>query len=117
MTPQASPDGPPGDVSVLLEPEYTLIMLAGDIDLAVVDDLEFAGRDAIDIGLPIVADVRRVTSMDSVGVSFLVRLAAGLADRGLSTTLRGPSPRVQELMTLIGAAGMVQWEDGPPTGQ
>lgn len=102
---------PDGDVSVFLEDDHTLILMTGDIDLAVVDDLEYAGRDALDAGLPIVADVRRVTSMDSVGASFLVRLGAGLADRGVSTTLLGPSPRVAELLEMIGAREIVEWSE------
>ncbi len=100
-----------GDVSVFLSHDHTLILMTGDIDLAVVDDLEYAGRDAIDAGLPIVADVRRVTSMDSIGASFLVRMAAALADRGLSTTLLGPAPRVRELLHTIGAQDLLEWRD------
>lgn len=100
-----------GDVSVFLSQDHTLILMTGDIDLAVVDDLEFAGRDAIDAGLPIVADVRRVTAMDSVGASFLVRMAATSSDRGLTTTLLGPAPRVRELLHTIGAEAMLEWRD------
>lgn len=105
-----------GDVSVFLAADHTLILMTGDIDLAVVEDLEFAGRDAIDAGLPIVADVRRVTSIDSVGASFLVRLAATLAERGMETTLRGSPPRVRELLALIGAHDMFTWTDEQFTG-
>ena len=65
-----------GDVSVFFDPSHTLILLRGDIDLAVAADLEDAGRDAIDAKAPIVADVRAVSLIDSVGISFLVRLAA-----------------------------------------
>jgi anti-anti-sigma factor len=103
---------PGGDVSVFLNADHTLILMAGDIDLAVVDDLEYAGRDAIDAGLPIVADVRRVTSMDSVGASFIVRMAAALGDRGLATTLLGPAPLVRELLHTIGAQDMLEWREG-----
>jgi hypothetical protein len=67
-------DGSGGDVAVFLQDDQILILLRGDIDLSVGEDLEDAGRDAIDAGIPIVIDVRRVQMIDSVGLSFLVRM-------------------------------------------
>lgn len=101
-----------GDVSVFFDPSHTLIMLRGDIDLAVAADLEDAGRDAIDAKAPIVADVRSVNLIDSVGISFLVRLAASCKEAGTTLSLRGPAPRVAELLTLVGANELFVWEDG-----
>ena len=38
-------------------------------------------------------------------------MAAALADRGLSTTLLGPAPRVRELLHTIGAQDLLEWRD------
>ncbi|HET8616224.1 MAG TPA: STAS domain-containing protein [Actinomycetales bacterium] len=100
-----------GDVSVFFDPTHTLILLRGDIDLAVAADLEDAGRDAIDAKAPIIADVRAVNLIDSVGISFLVRLAASGKEAGTTVSLRGPAPRVAELLTLVGANDLFVWED------
>jgi anti-anti-sigma factor len=102
-----------GDVSVFFDPTHTLILLRGDIDLAVAADLEDAGRDAIDAKAPIVADVRAVNLIDSVGISFLVRLAASGNEAGTTVSLRGPAPRVAELLTLVGANDLFVWDDSP----
>lgn len=114
---QAMPEGDmepfAGDVSVFFDPTHTLILLRGDIDLAVAADLEDAGRDAIDAKAPIVADVRSVNLIDSVGISFLVRLAASGKEAGTAVSLRGPAPRVAELLTLVGANDLFTWEDEP----
>jgi anti-anti-sigma factor len=102
-----------GDVSVFFDPSHTLILLRGDIDLAVAADLEDAGRDAIDAKAPIVADVRAVSLIDSVGISFLVRLAASGREAGTTVSLRGPAPRVAELLTLVGANDLFVWDNSP----
>jgi anti-anti-sigma factor len=105
-----------GDVSVFFDPAHTLILLRGDIDLAVAADLEDAGRDAIDAKAPIVADVRSVNLIDSVGISFLVRLAASGKEAGTTVSLRGPAPRVAELLTLVGANDLFVWDESDVAG-
>jgi anti-anti-sigma factor len=105
-----------GDVSVFFDPAHTLILLRGDIDLAVAADLEDAGRDAIAAKAPIVADVRSVNLIDSVGISFHVRLAASGKEAGTTVSLRGPAPRVAELLTLVGANDLFVWEESDVAG-
>jgi anti-anti-sigma factor len=100
-----------GDVTVLFEADHTLVLLSGAVDLSVTDDLEQAGRDAVDAALPLVADVRRVDMIDSVGISFLVRMAASARDHGSTMVLRGPAPRVRELLVLVGADDLFTWQD------
>jgi anti-anti-sigma factor len=106
-----------GDVAVLTEGRYTLVIMHGDIDVRVSDDLEHAGRFSIDAGRTTLMDVRNVTMMDSVGLSFVVRLAAGLRTTGAQLLLRGPCPRVAELLTLVGADGLVTWVHETTTGE
>jgi anti-anti-sigma factor len=102
-------DGAAGDVVVLAQADHTLVILHGDIDLRSTDDLEYAGRFSLDAGRPTVMDVRKVTMIDSVGLSFVIRLAAGLSSAGTELVLRGPCPRIEELLTLVGADGLVRW--------
>jgi anti-anti-sigma factor len=109
-------DGGGGDVTVLIQADHTLVILAGDIDIRCTDDLEHAGRFSLDAGRRAIMDVRRVTLMDSVGISFVVRLAAGLRTAGTELVLQGPCPRVAELITLVGADGLVSWVIASPPG-
>ncbi len=101
----------PGDVSVFFDAGRTLILLSGHIDLSVADDLEHAGRDAIDALLPIHADVRSVATIDSVGISFLIRMAGMARSGGQDVTLIGPSPRISELLTLLDSNDLFVWSE------
>lgn len=116
---QASKDrsGAPGDVIVLAQEDHTLVILHGDVDVRVSEDLEYAGRFSIDAARRTVMDVRQVTMMDSVGVSFVVRLAAGLRSAGTELVLQGPSRRVAELIALVGADGLTRWLPEQPADQ
>ena len=102
----------PGDVSVFFESGRTLILLRGHIDFSVADDLEHSGRDAIDADQPIVADVRSVDSIDSVGISFLIRLAGNARAAGHQMSLVGPSARVHELLVLLDSESLFSWTEG-----
>lgn len=105
--------GAPGDVSVFFENGKTVILLRGNIDLSVADDLEHAGRDAIDAALPIHADCRAIDTIDSVGISFLIRLAGNARAADTEVWLLGPAPRVSELLTLLEADDLFHWIDSP----
>jgi len=98
-----------GDISVFSDDDQTLVMLNGQIDLRCTDDLEHAGRFSIDIARKTVMDVTRVTMIDSVGISFVIRLAAAMRSAGNVLFLRGPNARVAELITILGADHLVRW--------
>ena len=111
-------EGSGGDVAVFLQDDQVLILMRGDIDLSVGEDLEDAGRDAIDAGIPMVIDVRMVQMIDSVGLSFLIRMGSAAQAGGWSVVLRGPSPPVEELIRIIGAADLFTWvTESQTTGQ
>ena len=101
--------GQPGDVMVLPHDAYTLVILHGDIDWRISQDLEDAGRFCLHPPRPTLIDVRKITMLDSVGVSFIVRLAAGLRTAGGQLQVQGPSRRTAELITLIGADSLMTW--------
>lgn len=91
-----------GAASVFFDPTGTLIVLVGEVDRVLSEDLEHAGRDAIDHGQPITIDAAGVTFIDSVGVAFLVRLAASMPAKK-QVTLRDPSISVLELLHITGS--------------
>jgi anti-anti-sigma factor len=100
--PVNGPDDP-GGVAVFFEDDHTLIVLSGTIDLVVADDLEHAGRDAIDRGLPIVLAAGDVELIDSVGLAFLVRLAGAGVENGWDVGFSSITPGTLELLELVGA--------------
>lgn len=91
-----------GAVSVFFDEFSTLIVLVGEVDRMLSEDLEHAGRDAIDHGQPIVINADGVTFMDSVGVAFMVRLAAAMQTKE-PVVLRDPSITVMDLLHITGS--------------
>jgi anti-sigma B factor antagonist len=102
-----------GDAVVFFDDHITLIMLSGEVDLAIGDDLEFAGRDAIDRGMPVRLDVSRVTFIDSVGLGFLARMASAEREQGRLLALVGAPRTVQEAVHLVGLTELVEFVDAP----
>lgn len=68
------PDGA-GSVHTLLNPDRTRLVLSGEIDVALSEELTEAVTDAEAAGLPVEVDARHVTFMDSSGIALLARLA------------------------------------------
>ena len=66
----------PGSVHVLLGSRKTRVVLAGEIDAALGEDLLEASADAEEAQRPVEVDAARVTFMDSTGIAFLARLAS-----------------------------------------
>jgi anti-anti-sigma factor len=102
-----------GDASVFFDEGLTLIMLSGEVDLAIGDDLEYAGRDAIDREVPIRVDLSQVTFIDSVGLGFLARMASAEREHGRKLVLAGTRHNVVEAVHLVGLADLVEFVDEP----
>jgi anti-sigma B factor antagonist len=101
-----------GDAAVFFDDQVTLVMLSGEVDLAIGDDLEFAGRDAMDRGMPVSLDCSRVTFIDSVGLGFVARMASAERERGRVLPLIDAPRNVQEAIHLVGLAELVEFVDG-----
>jgi anti-anti-sigma factor len=108
-SPTNDPATGPGDVMVLPHDDHTLVILYGNIDWRTGQDLEDAGRFCLHPPRPTVIDVRKITGLDSVGLSFIIRLAAGLRLTGRQIQVQGPSRRTAELLTLVGADSLIAW--------
>ena len=91
-----------GAVSVFFDKTATLIVLVGDVDRMISEDLEHAGRDAIDRRGPITIKAAGVTFMDAIGVAFLVRLAAAMPP-DQPVVLLDPSVSVLDLLHITGS--------------
>ncbi|RPF26804.1 STAS domain-containing protein [Georgenia muralis] len=72
--PRMSPEGD-GSASVLLLPGRTRLVLAGEVDTSLGEELTRSVAEVEDAGLPVEVDVRHVTFMDSSVVSALAGLA------------------------------------------
>jgi anti-anti-sigma factor len=104
-----------GDATVFFDDQVTLILLSGEVDLAIGDDLEFAGRDAIDRAMPVRLDVSRVTFIDSVGLGFVARMASAEREQGRRLALVGAPRAVHEAVHLVGLAELVDFIEGDGT--
>lgn len=101
-----------GDVSVYYQSSGVVVLLRGRIDISHTQELEEAGSYAIQRNAPIMVDVRHVDLIDSVGVSFLIRVAASMHAHGGSISLCGPAPYVQEMLQVAGADPLFTWVEG-----
>ncbi len=97
----------PGSVHVLLDPDSTLVVLAGDVDATLAPDLIDASSDVAEAGNPVRIDTRNVTFMDSTGVSFLARVAVGTGGRPV---LLDPPDHVQFLLDITAIGDLVDVE-------
>jgi anti-sigma B factor antagonist len=103
-----------GDCAVFFDDDTTLILLSGEVDLSLGDDLEYAGRDAIDRGAPVRIDVSRVTFIDSVGLGFVARMAAAEREQQRRLSLVGARRNVTEAVHLVGLADLVDFVEATP---
>jgi anti-anti-sigma factor len=78
----------------------TTIVLEGEIDLAVISELEAAIGEAARAGPPVI-DMRQVTFIDSSGLHALHRAATGL-DGSAPLVLLDPPARVLRVLAIVG---------------
>jgi anti-anti-sigma factor len=83
-----------------------LILLSGDVDVGLADDLDDLLQRFLDSRSPDVeVDLSQVTFLGSTGLAFLARLRSVSQGRGGRVTLCGPSDRVRRLLELAGFDG------------
>jgi anti-anti-sigma factor len=110
---QPVPCGEPGAVQVILGEDRVRVVLSGDVDSELGDELAEAAAEAERHDLPIEVDAHHVTFMDSAGVAFLTRLST--RSRHPVRLLRVP-PTVRFLLevTKIGEVVEVAPDDDAP---
>jgi anti-anti-sigma factor len=91
-----------GDVTLERRPDQTVVLLAGDVDLSLSDELSRACESAVDLALPIRLDLSAVTFVDSTALGFVARLASAERDLGRRLRVTGATRRTTETIRLIG---------------
>lgn len=72
---------PIGSVTVRTSPTRSRLVLAGEVDMSLADELSAAVDNVLALALPVDVLVRDVTFLDSSGLSKLVRLATSSISR------------------------------------
>lgn len=91
-------------IEVSSDARTTLVRLTGEIDIAASDALSRVDGGTMPPTTQVVVDLSAVTFLDSVGVSFLVRLATQAREQGRTVVLREVPPAVGEVLALVGAS-------------
>ena len=93
-------------VEVRLQRDVSVIVLVGEVDLAMQRELELACDQALEGGVPVIVDASATTFIDSVALGFLVRLIR--ADPGgRRPQLTGASPLVLDTVNILGLAQLM----------
>jgi anti-anti-sigma factor len=90
-----------GTISLVEEPGRTVVLLAGEIDVALRADASQALSTALRRDLPVVVDASEVTFADSGGIAFLIQFRA-LGREGLDVTFRALPPAIVDVLDLLG---------------
>jgi anti-sigma B factor antagonist len=93
-------DDPVFSWSLELEPERTRLILIGEVDIAVRDELLQACDLAAGRGLPIVVELGGVTFLDGSGISALMAVTQAAVDRGVTIGFIDRPPVVARILDL-----------------
>ncbi len=105
-------DPPVFSVDVSADAACTTVTVAGELDLATVDEFSSAVRDGLARG-GVLIDLRQVTFMDSGGVRALNTALREAAERGRSLRVRGGmQSSVVQVLEMTGMLGLLPVEDG-----
>lgn len=98
------------DVEAQLELARVVLRIVGEVDLAVVPDLDRAVRDLQRTGCRhIVVDLRSVRFMDSAGLEWLLDATREAQRTGRVLSLVDGSPAVSRLLDLTGVRKRFTW--------
>jgi len=98
-----------------------MIVVTGEVDLAVVDRLWGCIVSVVDTGGPVVLDFSQVSFIDSSGINLLTRAYQQLGARAEAVVLRQPSAQVMRVLEMSGVDSYVTvvpagGVDGPRDG-
>lgn len=105
-------DGQPGAVQVLEEEGATHVVLSGEVDSDLGEELSQAAADAAVAGKPVRVDTRGVTFMDSAGLAFLARLCVA-SDSNVEVLVASTTVKfLLEMTGMVDALDMVDLTAG-----
>jgi stage II sporulation protein AA (anti-sigma F factor antagonist) len=98
------------DIEAQLELDRVVLRIAGEVDLAVVPDLDRAVRDLHGTGFRhVVVDLSAVSFMDSAGLEWLLDATREAQRSGRALSLIDGSPAVSRLLDLTGMRKQFAW--------
>ena len=106
------PQRPEFEVTVSSEGDVRVVAVSGELDLDTMGELNeaLAGDDGL---ATTVVDLRRLTFIDSSGVSGLMAAARRARDAGERLVcVQGPS-QIQRVFELTGVDTVIDWVDSP----
>jgi anti-sigma B factor antagonist len=95
------------EITTVVQQGTLRVSLAGSLDIATTDQLETTVLDALDRGLGILVDLRRLAVCDSTGLGALVRLHRRARDAGRELRLGSPRPHVADLLAMTGISKVI----------
>jgi len=98
-------DQPIGTVQVVIASDAVRVILAGEVDVELDNELDEAARAVREHPLPVIVDATRVTFMDSAGVRFIARFY------GQGRLTVSASPTVRFLLQVLGMDDVVTRPD------
>lgn len=94
----------------------TVVVAAGDVDLATCDALSAVAARHLLPGRVLVVDCRGITFLDSKGLRALLGLRRRAGRIGARLVLAGPSAPVLRVLQVSGTAGCFDIQDRPDPG-
>ncbi|QFU98611.1 hypothetical protein KDY119_02127 [Luteimicrobium xylanilyticum] len=91
-----------GTIALVEERDRTVVVLTGEIDVALRAEASAALANALERDLPVVIDATEVTFADSTGIAFLVQFVTIGHDEGLDVTLLDPPQIIVEVLDMLG---------------
>jgi anti-anti-sigma factor len=105
--PQDLAISPNGDVGAFFDGDETVVQLAGEVDLALAEGLEFVADQAIERGSPVRIDVSALTFLDSTALGLFAKLAASEHRVGRRLCVVGASRLVRDTFDCAGLSAIL----------
>ena len=105
----------PFSLSVVPDRDEVAVVLAGELDLGSVDELEQAVVELKVAGFKsIVVDLHGVDFIDSTGLRMLIALRNDAKRNGHSLTLVAPDATTSRIFGITGTRGLFDWRERFP---
>ncbi|WP_277213176.1 STAS domain-containing protein [Isoptericola croceus] len=90
-----------GGIALSERPSVSVVMMWGEIDVALRNEASAALAGAFQRDLPVIVDASRVTFIDSAGIAFLVQLCRIGQDEGLQVSLHDPPSALRAALRTL----------------
>ncbi|WP_028051182.1 STAS domain-containing protein [Cellulomonas sp. URHD0024] len=94
-----------GRIRVEAEGCSSVIVLVGEIDVALRDEASASMAQALVTGSPMIIDTTLATFIDSSGLAFVLQLSRAASEAGIAVSLRDPHRVLTDVLEMIGLGG------------